>query len=196
MFNSKNRLIMKKIKLVILALLISACLSATEHSFRTQAVNWMELHNISQEGIVVLISMLPIIELRGAIPVGIFMFHFSWFKSALLSIIGNMLPIPFVLLLMDGFVSIVRRTKLGCKFTDWLFARTRRKGKVIEKYKAVGLTIFVGIPLPGTGGWTGAFAANIFGIRFWKSLLFIFLGVLLSAVIVTILCQMGLIIFQ
>lgn len=187
--------IMKKIKLILIVTLLCVSLYASDNSFRTQAVKWLEQHNISREAIVIIISMLPIIELRGAIPISIFVFKFGWIKSAILSILGNMLPIPFVLLLMDAFVALLRKTKIGRKFTDWLFKRTRRKGKVIEKYKATGLAIFVGIPLPGTGGWTGAFAANIFGLKFFKSLLFIFLGVLLSAVIVTILCQMGVFVF-
>jgi len=97
---------------------------------------------------------------------------------------------------MDGVVAIIRKTKTGCRFTDWLFNRTRKRGRIIERYKSAGLAIFVGIPLPGTGGWTGAFAANIFGLKFWKSLLFIFLGVLLAAIAVTLLCQTGIIVFR
>ena len=109
----------------------------------------------------------------------------------LISVIGNMVPIPLILLFMEKFFTLISRWKLGKRFTDWLFARTRRKGKVIERFEAIGLTIFVGIPLPGTGGWTGAFAANIFGIRFWNSLLYVFLGVLIAAVIVTSLSLTG-----
>ncbi|HPS39995.1 MAG TPA: small multi-drug export protein, partial [Candidatus Cloacimonadota bacterium] len=100
-------------------------------------------------------------------------------------------PIPLILLCMDGFFRLISKSRLGKRFTDWLFARTRRKGKSIEKYEALGLAIFVGIPLPGTGAWTGAFAANIFGIRFWRSLLFIFIGVLMAACVVTPLTLMG-----
>lgn len=183
---------MKK-KLIILFILLMVVLSL-QASVRTDTIDWLKRHNISQEWIVIIISMLPVIELRGAIPVGIFMFKFGWLKAAMLSVFGNMIPIPFVLLFMDGFVAIVRKTKLGCSLTDWLFKRTRNKSKIIEKYEAAGLIIFVGIPLPGTGGWTGAFAANIFGLKFWKSMLYILVGVLLAAIVVTLLCQTGVII--
>ncbi len=185
----------KRILFLYLILMLSLPLLANP-GVRTDTIAWLSKHNISSEWIVVIISMLPIIELRGAIPVGIFLFKFSWLKAAVLSVIGNMLPIPFILLFMDGVVAALRKTKIGRNFTDWLFARTRSKSKIVEKYESLGLTIFVGIPLPGTGAWTGSFAAEIFGLRFWKSLFFIFLGVLLSAFAVTILCQMGVIVFK
>ena len=89
------------------------------------------------------------------------------------------------------FFDLISKVKPGRKFTEWLFTRTRRKGKSIEKYEEIGLVVFVGIPLPGTGGWTGALAANIFGLRFWRSMLFIFLGVIMAAIIVTALSLMG-----
>jgi uncharacterized membrane protein len=107
-----------------------------------------------------------------------------------------MIPIPFALLFWESLVVLLRKTKRGTRFIDWLYKRTKSKSKVIEEYEAIGLAIFVGIPLPGTGAWTGAFAANIFGLRFWKSLFYIFLGVLLAAAAVTILCQMGIIVLQ
>lgn len=187
---------MKKIfyLIPIITLLIMPIYADT--GFRATTIQWLEKHNFSAELIVIIISMLPIIELRGAIPVGIFLFNFTWYKAALLSVIGNMLPIPFVLLFMEAVIRLMRKFRLGRKLTDWLFNRTRKRGKIIERYKSAGLMIFVGIPLPGTGGWTGAMAANIFGLKFWRSLLFIFFGVLLAGVAVTILCQTGLIIFQ
>ncbi len=187
---------MKKIvPLMLLALVLATSLRANP-GFREDTVNWLKARGISPEGIVVIISMLPVIELRGAIPVGIFGFGFTWQKAALLSVFGNMLPIPLVLLFWESIVLLLRRTKRGARFVDWLYYRTKGRSKVIEKYEEIGLMLFVGIPLPGTGAWTGAFAANIIGLRFWKSLLFIFLGVLLAAAAVTILCQTGVLVFQ
>lgn len=181
-------LIDKKLIPLFLMLLAVAFLPA---STGTQAANWLSARGLSPWMIVMLISILPIVELRGAIPVAILLFKMPWHEAVMLSVIGNMIPIPLILLFMDGFFALVNRTRSGKRFTDWLFARTRRKGKSIEKYEALGLAIFVGIPLPGTGAWTGAFAANIFGIRFWRSLLFIFFGVLMAAAIVTPLTLMG-----
>lgn len=183
----------KKIYILIIIMLIAVSLQA---GIRADTVQWLERHNLSQEWIVLIISMLPIIELRGAIPVGIFMFGFSWQKAVLLSIIGNMIPIPFILIFINGIVNLLRKIKAGRNFTDWLFKRTRKKSDLIEKYETAGLVLFVGIPLPGTGGWTGAFAAYLFGLKFWKSLLYIFIGVLLAAVAVTALCQTGVIVMK
>ncbi len=185
---------MRKLALIILMLMCFTLVLNAQNAFQTRTIDWLARNHISPEGIVLIISTLPVIELRGSIPVGMFMFHFSWYKAALLSIFGNMIPIPFVLLLWFKAMAMLRKTKTGFKMTDWLYKRTKRKGQLIEKYKAAGLAIFVGIPLPGTGAWTGAFAAEIFGLQFWKSLLYIFLGVLMAAAAVTLLCQMGVIV--
>ena len=180
---------LKPLLLMILIVVLSQPLFGNSTADKTVA--WLESKNVSPELIVLIISMIPVIELRGSIPVAIFLFNFHWLKAALLSIIGNMIPIPFILLLVDWFFSLISKVKPGKKFADWIFARTRRKGKSIENYEAIGLTIFVCIPLPGTGGWTGALAANIFGIRFWRAMFCILLGVILAAIIVTILSLMG-----
>lgn len=135
--------------------------------------------------------MLPLIELRGSIPVAILLFKIPWPEAVILSVLGNMVPIPFLLLFIEWFFKIISKVSLGAKFTSWIFARTRRKGKAIERFEALGLVSFVGIPLPGTGGWTGALASRIFGISFWKSMLYILAGVLLASAIVTPLSVMG-----
>jgi uncharacterized membrane protein len=83
------------------------------------------------------------------------------------------------------------RFPIGKKFFDWLFARTRRKSADVEKYEELGLMIFVAVPLPVTGGWTGAMAAFLMGLPFWKSMLFILLGVMIAGVIMTILSLLG-----
>jgi uncharacterized membrane protein len=185
---------MRRLTLIILILICFMLVLNAQNSFQSKTISWLEKNRISPEGIVIIISALPVIELRGSIPVGMFLFHFSWYKAALLSIFGNMIPIPFILLFWFKLMNSIRKTKTGFKMTDWLYTRTKRKGKLIEKYKAAGLAIFVGIPLPGTGAWTGAFAAEIFGLKFWKSLFYIFLGVLMAAVAVTFLCEMGVIV--
>jgi len=178
-------------KTFLLLCLILLCLPLLGNSFADKTVAKLDSWGFSPAIIVVIISMIPIIELRGSIPIAIMLFNLPWPEAVLLSIMGNMIPIPFILLLMNWFFALIGRSKTGARFTHWLFARTRRKGKSIEKYEAIGLAIFVGIPLPGTGAWTGAFAANIFGIRFWRSMLFIFFGVLMAAALVTGLSLMG-----
>jgi uncharacterized membrane protein len=182
-----NRL--KKILLILLIVILSQPLFCNTTADKTVA--WLKAKGVAPELIVVIISMIPVVELRGSIPVAILLFNIPWLEAAVLSIIGNMIPVPFLLLLIDWFLGLISKVKPGRKFTEWLFTRTRRKGKSIEKYEEIGLVIFVGIPLPGTGGWTGALAANIFGLRFWRSMLFIFFGVIMAAIIVTALSLMG-----
>lgn len=161
-------------------------------SFSDSTISWLSTKGLSPRLIVLIISMLPLIELRGSIPVAIILFKMPWQEAVLLSVLGNMVPIPLLLLLIEWFFAMISKVRLGARFTSWIFARTRRKGKAIEKYEAVGLTVFVGIPLPGTGGWTGALAARIFGISFWKSMLYILIGVIIAGAIVTPLSLMGL----
>ncbi|MFH1862700.1 MAG: small multi-drug export protein [bacterium] len=131
------------------------------------------------------LAMLPITELRGSIPWAILLGDLNWKEAFLWSILGNFVPVIPVLLLLEPCAKFLRRWKLFDRFFEWLFTRTRRKGKVVERYKALGLMIFVGIPLPGTGAWTGALAAFIFGIPFPLALISILLGVILAGVLVT-----------
>lgn len=147
---------------------------------------------LTPELAVFLTSMLPIIELRGALPMAINIFHIAWPKAFLISFIGNLVPVPFILWLLRPIVSILSKIKPLNGFFQWLFERTRRKGnKVIEKYEEIGLLAFVAIPLPGTGAWTGALIAFLFGLDFKKSFLVITIGVFIAGVVVTCLCILG-----
>jgi uncharacterized membrane protein len=151
----------------------------------------LEDRGVPRELAVLSISTLPIVELRGAVPVGIAALDMPWWKVYLIAVAGNMLPIPFILLLLGPVSNFLMRWKIGKLFFDWLFERTRRKSADIEKYEALGLTIFVAIPLPVTGGWTGAMAAFLMGIPFWKAMLYILLGVMIAGVIMTTLSLLG-----
>ncbi|MCF7849574.1 MAG: small multi-drug export protein, partial [Kiritimatiellales bacterium] len=144
---------------------------------------WMEDHGLGRSMAIAAISTLPIVELRGAVPVGIVAFEMPWWKVFIISVAGNMIPIPFILLLLGPVSKFLMRFKLGKRFFECLFARTRRKSANIEKYEALGLTVFVAIPLPVTGGWTGAMAAFLMGTPFWQAMLCILLGVMIAGVI-------------
>jgi uncharacterized membrane protein len=146
---------------------------------------------IPPELIVMVIAALPIAELRVAIPVGIHTFGMPWHWALMVSVVGNMLPVPILLLFLDFFVKILRLVKPGARLVDWVFERTRRHEKNIQKYEWLGLVIFVGIPLPVTGAWTGSIVAFMMGLRFLPSLLSIFFGVLIAGVIVTALSLLG-----
>ena len=133
----------------------------------------------------------PISELRGAIPLAVLEFDFPWYHAFIISVIGNMLPVPFILLFLNTITRILSRIGAFDRFFKWLFAYTRRRGTMIEKYERIGLTLFVAIPLPITGAWTGSIAAVLLGMSFKRSLVSIFLGVLIAGVIVTCLTLLG-----
>lgn len=141
---------------------------------------------LSPELVVLILAMLPIFELRGSVPIGLLLFDLPVWKTALYSILGNMLPIVFILLLLEPVYARLSRYPRLDRFFQWLFKRTRRKGKLIERLELVGLMLFVSIPLPVTGAWTGSVAAFLFKIPFWKALLAIFCGVCIACVVVTL----------
>ena len=122
---------------------------------------------------------------------GINLFKLPVWECVLISIIGNMLPIIPLLLILDPFSRYLSKFNKPRKFFDWLFSRTRKRSQIVERYKMLGLTAFVAIPLPVTGAWTGAIAAFLFGIRFKHAILAILLGVLIAATIVTSLSVIG-----
>jgi len=153
--------------------------------------HYLEQKGWPKELVVLSISALPIVELRGAVPVGINLLGMNWAWVFFLSVVGNMIPIPFILLFLGPFSRWCMKFRAGKAFFEWLFARTRRKSASIEKYETLGLTIFVAIPLPATGGWTGAMAAFLMGMKFHHAMLSIFLGVAIAGVIMTVLSLMG-----
>ena len=142
----------------------------------------MELSSIL---IVIAIGVLPIFELRGAIPWAISVHNFPWYYAMLFGIIGNLLPVPFLLLFLDTFSRLLSKISIFEKMLHWLFERTRRRGKIINRYERIGLALFVAIPLPITGAWTGSLAAVLFGLKFKHAFLSIFIGILIAGMIVT-----------
>ena len=139
------------------------------------------LININPSFGVFMVSMLPIVELRGAIPLGIGL-DLNWFWVYLISVIGNMLPLPFVILIIRPLIEWLIHTKTFNKIGVWLDKRTKEKSSQVTKYKKLGLLIFVAIPLPGTGGWTGAMIAGILNMRLKDALPAIFFGVIIAGI--------------
>jgi len=134
----------------------------------------------------VIVAALPISEVRGAIPLGIGIYDLSPFEVYLLSVFGNLLPIIPLLLFLGPVSDYLRRFSLGDKFFTWLFARTRKKCiQEHENFGLVALAIFVAIPMPLTGAWTGCVVAFLLGFRFWPSFAAIAAGVLIAGAIVT-----------
>lgn len=149
-----------------------------------QAIKDFFLETVGRELCVFFCSMLPIIELRGAIPLGAGL-GLPWIQSFVLSIVGNLLPIPFILLLMRWILNVMKRIKGLCKIALWLETKAEKNREKVQKYAFWGLVLFVAIPLPGTGAWTGSLVASVTGMRFWRSFLSVVVGVLIAGVIMT-----------
>jgi len=176
---------MKKILILLIIILLASSLFAS--GLKNKIQNKIEHINVSPEVKVFLFSMLPIFELRGAIPIGVLKYQLPYWKVIPIAIAGNMVPIFFILLFFDLVTRICFAVPFLKKILEAIFARTRKKGEVIEKYEELGLMLFVAIPLPVTGAWTGSLAAYLFGLQFWKSILFIFLGVVIASAVVSLL---------
>lgn len=148
-------------------------------------VNWMVGIPVWIRTLV--ISMIPFIELRGSIPAAK-MWGADLRTTFFWAVFGNMIPIPFILLFLGPFSDWLRRhSEVMDRFFTRLFARTRRKhSRSFERWRDLALCFFVAIPFPGTGGWSGALAAFVFGIPFWRALAAIFAGVLIAGVVVTL----------
>ena len=114
-------------------------------------LNWLK--DIPKEFIVMIVGALPISELRGAIPLGLY-YGMPISKAFWLSVLGNIIPIAPALFLLEPVSKRLRKFKIWAKFFDWLFERTKQKADTIQKYEALGLSIFVAIPLPMTGAWS------------------------------------------
>lgn len=141
---------------------------------------------LPSEMIVIIVSALPILELRGGLPLAYLHYDFSILKSALLSILGNILPIIPLLLLFQPLSKWLLRFKWYKKMYDWLYNRTLKKSASVEKFGAIGLMLFTALPLPTTGAYSACVAAIIFGIRFRYAFLSITAGVLVAAIIVSL----------
>ena len=131
-----------------------------------------------------LIAMVPVLELRGAIPAGIAA-GLPPAAAAAAAILGNLVPIPFLILLLRRIFGWLRKSSWVGPKIDWLERRAHLKGRVVRKYRLPGLVILVAIPLPGTGAWTGALVAALLDIRMRHALPAIFLGVVIAGAIVT-----------
>lgn len=143
------------------------------------------LGGLGKEVIVFIISMLPILELRGGL-IAATLLGVDFLPGYIVSIIGNVLPIPIVLLFLEKVFNFLKRFKKIEKFVVKFENKVLSKKKQIDKYGYWGLLLFVGIPLPGTGAWTGSALAVLLHMDKKKSFVFILLGVILASIIMSI----------
>ncbi|MBQ8926826.1 MAG: small multi-drug export protein [Oscillospiraceae bacterium] len=153
-----------------------------------------KVSNIMKYLLTLLVSMVPIIELRGAIPFGVGM-GLPWQQVVLISMIGNMLPVPVIFFFARRVLEWGADKPVIGKFFSWCLKKGHHGGEKLRAKAGKGmfwaLLLFVGIPLPGTGAWTGTLAASLLDLEFKKSVVAIMLGVMLAALIITVLTLLG-----
>ena len=140
----------------------------------------------SKEMIVFIISLMPILELRGVL-IAAALLKIPYLKAAVICIVGNILPIPFILLFLNKIFDMMEKWGPTKKIVHYFKKKASDNKSKIDKYGLLGLILFVGIPLPGTGAWTGALVASVFNMDIKKASIGIFLGILLAFVIMSIL---------
>lgn len=157
-----------------------------------EAIRDFFLNTVGEELCVFFCSMLPVIELRGAIPMA-YAFGIPWWQAYLIAVIGNMIPVPFILLLIRGVIGLMQRSnvKFFNRMAEFLLSKVEKNREKIEKYSFWGLCLFVAIPLPATGAWTGSLVAAMIGVKPWKAMLSTFLGVLIAGAVVTLIVYGG-----
>lgn len=140
---------------------------------------------VGHYGAVFLCSMLPIIELRGSVILGATL-SMPWWINFIISVIGNLIPVPFILLFMRWILGRMKNTRLFGGVARWLERKAEKNRDKVEKYGFWGLCLLVAIPLPGTGAWTGSLVASLMHFNFWRALLACTIGVLIAGVVMTL----------
>ncbi len=140
---------------------------------------------VSREITVFIISMVPILELRGGL-IAASLLQIPIIKAIWYCVIGNIIPVPFILLLITPIFAWLKQTSLFRPLVEKLEYKAMGKSEQIEKYQFWGLVLFVGIPLPGTGAWTGSLIASLLGVKFKKAFPAVILGIVMATIIMSI----------
>ncbi|MPW25425.1 ligand-binding protein SH3 [Alkalibaculum sp. M08DMB] len=132
-------------------------------------------------------SAVPIFELRFSIPFGILLLEMPYINTYVLAVIGSIIPAPFILWLIPSILEWMKGTKIFGKLGNWIYDLGMKKSEVIDKYSFWSLVMFIAIPLPGTGVWTGCLAASLMRVKFKKGLLAAFIGSSIAGIAMIIL---------
>ena len=154
-------------------------------------IEYLQQFDLFEPLLIFILSIAPITELRLSIPYGILFTDLDWKTVYIISIIGNIMIGIFVLFILPYMITFISKFSLLEKFYTYCITRTSSKSQIINNLKYVGLIIFVAIPLPFSGVWSGALASNILSLSKYKSILAIIYGVLISSTIVTYLTFLG-----
>ena len=142
---------------------------------------------------VFLISMIPFIELRGSIPYALIVLHLNPVTTFIVAIIGNIVPVPLILIFLEDLERFLRRWSWASNILDRIFERTYKKAnEKVRRWEYLSLIFFVAIPLPGTGAWTGSLIAYLFKMRIKPATMAIFIGVIIAGIAVTSAVMYGL----
>lgn len=141
-------------------------------------------HIMPAELVIFIVSLFPILECRGGLIVAALLGVDMW-KAVPICIIGNVLPVPFLLMLLERILQLMKKTPLR-GMAEWIERRGEKKSEGMKYGEFLGLLLFVGIPLPGTGAWTGSLIATVLDIDWKKAIIPILLGVLMATVIMTV----------
>ncbi|CAL1357304.1 unnamed protein product [Linum trigynum] len=161
-------------------------------SFGLRIANALRGSGWPDEAVVFALATLPVIELRGAIPVGYWL-QLKPVALTVLAVIGNMVPVPFIILYMKKFASFLAgKNRTASRFLEMLFKNAKEKAGPVEEFQWLGLMLFVAVPFPGTGAWTGAIIASILDMPFWPAASANFFGVVLAGLLVNLLVNLGL----
>lgn len=140
---------------------------------------------LGKEGALFIVSMIPLIELRGSILLGAAM-RMDWLTVYMICVIGNLIPIPFIVLFGKKLILWLKTTRLFAGITHKIESRLMRQADKVTKYSIIGLCLFVAVPLPGTGAWSGAAIAALLDMKIKHAFISIAIGVLIAGAIMTI----------
>ncbi|KAK8957593.1 hypothetical protein KSP39_PZI000166 [Platanthera zijinensis] len=171
-------------------------LAAVDDSIRASALGLKVATALRKSGwvdeaIVFFLATLPVIELRGAIPVGYWM-RLDPLNLTIVSILGNMVPVPFIVLFLKKVAAFLsKKSDSATKFLEVFFERAREKAGPVMEFQWLGLMLFVAVPFPGTGAWTGAIVAAVLDMPFWSAFSANFCGVVIAGLLVNLLVNLG-----
>jgi len=141
------------------------------------------LRGLPNELIVFIISAIPVIEVRGAVPIALLYFKLPAVTTLFMCILGSVIPVFPILIFLKFATDWLRKIKVFDRFFEWLFTRTRQRSKIIEDLELVGLTLFIAIPFPGTGVWTGTIAAYLLDLPWIPTFICALIGTTIASVI-------------
>lgn len=153
--------------------------------------NIFSTFHLSPKLVILFLSSLPVTELRASIPIGVLILKQGIWTTVFYSIIGNLLPVIPVYFLLEPISNRFSKTRYAKRFFEWIFERARRHSSIVERYEILGLMIFIGIPLPGTGVWTGCIIASLLRMRFIPTFIACLGGAIIAGLIVITIVVLG-----